>query len=246
MASNNPPTGLFAPHIQGVLFDLDGVLTPTAVIHRRAWAQLFTTYFEAHSVDPPYTEQDYYTYIDGKPRFNGVADLLTGRGIALPLGQVDDPPGWDTVAALGNSKNQTFNEILAAEPMEPYLGVVDLLDSLEQHGIQMAVVSSSANARLVLDSAGLLSRFGVVVDAAVATAQRLAGKPAPDTFQFGANQLGLRPAACAVVEDAVAGVAAGQAGGFGLVVGVDRGTGAAALEAAGAGMVVSEMTELLP
>ena len=246
MTNLSPPASLFSPGIKGVLFDLDGVLTPTAKIHRQAWAELFTAYFQDQGVTPPYTDQDYYTFIDGKPRFNGVADMLAGRGIELPFGQVDDPPGSATVTALGNKKNVEFNRILAEDHVTPYTGAVELLDALERRGIAVAVVSSSANARPVLDSAGLLDRFSVVVDAAVATANQLPGKPLPDTFVYGASQLGLAPPACVVVEDAVSGVAAGQAGGFGLVVGVDRGTGTAALEAAGANLVVSELTELLP
>jgi len=246
MNNQSHPTTLFDPRIKGVLFDLDGVLTPTAEIHRRAWAELFTGYFRDRGVTPPYTDQDYFTFIDGKPRFNGVADMLAGRGIELPFGQVTDAPGYDTVTALGNKKNREFNRILAEDHVTPYIGAVELLDALAQRGTQVAVVSSSANARPVLESAGLLDRFGVVVDAAVATANHLPGKPLPDTFVYGAKQLGLTPPACVVVEDAVSGVAAGQAGAFGLVVGIDRGTGAAALLKAGAGVVVKELTELLP
>ncbi|MCL1898155.1 MAG: beta-phosphoglucomutase family hydrolase [Micrococcales bacterium] len=241
------PTGQkILPGMDAVLFDLDGVLTPTAAFHRKAWAAMFSQFFAQQGVTPPYTDQDYFTYVDGKPRFNGVADLLAARGVVLPFGRVDDPPGDTTVTALGNKKNQAFNQILLEEHIEPYPGSVELLDGLAEQGSQVAVVSSSANARAVLESAGLLRCFRVIVDGQVAAAEQLPGKPAPDTFLYGANQLGVAPELCAVVEDATSGVAAGRAGGFGLVIGVDRGTGQAALEAAGADLVVHELTELLP
>jgi beta-phosphoglucomutase family hydrolase len=237
--------GVVLPGMEGVLFDLDGVLTPTAAIHRRAWAAVFTAFFRQRGITPPYSDQDYFAHIDGKPRFEGVADMLASRGVALPFGQTDDPPGEDTVCALGNAKNQAFNTIIRRDPVRPYPGANALLDQLAKQGVKVAVVSSSANAKPVLAAAGLLGRFQVVVDGLVAAQERLPGKPAPDTFRYGAKLLGLYPLACAVLEDAIAGVAAARAGGFGKVVGVDRGTGAAGLRKAGADIVISELTDLL-
>ncbi|MCL2803980.1 MAG: HAD-IA family hydrolase [Micrococcales bacterium] len=239
------PGGSMLADADGVLFDLDGVLTPTAELHRRAWAATFTAFFRAHLVEPAYAEADYFAHIDGKPRFAGVMDMLAARQLSLPFGDPTDPPGDGTICAVGNSKNQAFNAILQADPVAPYPGATDLLDALARQNKPVAIVSSSANAKQVLRAAELLDRFDVIVDGQVATAEELAGKPAPDTFVWAARRLGLYPLACAVVEDAIAGVAAARAGGFGLVVGVDRGTGEAALRANGADLVVTSLTQLL-
>jgi beta-phosphoglucomutase-like phosphatase (HAD superfamily) len=162
-------SGPVLPGVEGVLFDLDGVLTPTAAIHRRAWAAMFTDYFRSHQVTPPYSESDYYAFIDGKPRFEGVADMLASRGIVLPFGQPSDSPGDESVCALGNSKNQAFTAILRGGPVTPFPGTTEVLDALEQAGRKVAVVSSSANAKQVLSAAGLLDRFAVIVDGVVYT-----------------------------------------------------------------------------
>lgn len=232
---------------QAGLFDLDGVLTPTAEVHMRAWARMFTQYFaERHPGQPPYTDADYFGYVDGKPRYNGVRDFLGSRGIVLPDGDPSDPTSAETVCGLGNRKNEVFAAVLASEGVQPYPGSVRLLDYLAAQGVQVAVVSSSANAEAVLAAAGLRGRFDVVVDGLVARREGLPGKPAPDTFDHAAAALGVPAQRAVVFEDALSGAAAGRAGGFGLVVGVDRGVGAAELRAHGADLVVADLAELLP
>jgi beta-phosphoglucomutase family hydrolase len=231
--------------LDAVLFDLDGVLTPTADVHMRAWHRMFSTFFTAHGITPEYTDADYFAYVDGKPRYDGVRSALASRGVVLPEGDPSDPPGAETVCGLGNTKNVAFNEVLRDDGVEPYPGSVAFLDQLSARGTAVAVVSSSRNARPVLEAAGLVGRFDVIVDGVVAAERGLAGKPAPDTFLFAAEQLGVPAARAAVVEDAVSGVAAGRAGDFGLVLGVDRGAGAEALLQAGADVVVGDLGELV-
>jgi beta-phosphoglucomutase family hydrolase len=222
---------------EAVLFDLDGVITPTAEIHERAWTTLFEPY--------GFTPSDYLTYVDGKSRYEGVRSFLESRGVDLPFGDPSDPPGDGTICALGNRKNEVFNKILARGDVAAYPGTVALLDLLDELGSAQAIVSSSKNARAVLAAAGMADRFPVVVDGTTAAAENLASKPAPDSFLRAAGLLGVAPAATVVVEDAVAGVGAGVAGGFGFVLGVDRGGNAAALEAAGANAVVADLAETL-
>lgn len=234
-----------ASSFAAALFDLDGVLTPTAEVHRRAWSKMFNA-FLAETGQRPYAESDYFAYIDGKPRYDGVRDFLAARGIALADGSPTDPPEANTVAGLGNRKNVAFNAVLASEGVRPYPGSLRWMDHLLANGVAMAVVSSSANAEAVLRAAGLRHRFTVLVDGRLAQAERLPGKPAPDTYLRAAQLLGVRPEDAVVYEDAVSGVAAGQAGGFGLVIGVDRGAGVQALTEAGATLVVSDLDELLP
>lgn len=231
--------------IRAWLFDLDGVLTPTAVVHMHAWARLFTPYLAEHGA-APYTEADYFAYIDGKPRYDGVRSLLASRGIRIPEGEPSDPPSADTVHGLGNRKNAVFTETLAEEGVSPYPASVAFLDAIEAAGCLAAVVSSSKNAPEVLRAAGLAPRFDVVVDGGYAAAEQLPGKPAPDTYTRAAELLGVPSNACAVVEDAESGVQAGAAGDFGLVVGVDRGVGRDTLLRLGADVVVDELDELVP
>ncbi len=221
-----------------VLFDLDGVITPTADVHERAWAELFRDY--------DYSADDYLTSIDGRPRYDGVRTFLATRGITLPEGSPDDPPGDDTVCALGNRKNELFNELLAREGIAPYPGSIAVLDALDVLGVPYAVVSSSKNARGVLEAAGLTARFPRVVDGVTAAQEHVAGKPEPDMFLLGASILDGAPERSVVVEDAVSGVTAGHAGGFGLVIGVDRsGTNTEALREAGADIVVTDLADTL-
>jgi beta-phosphoglucomutase family hydrolase len=227
-----------------VLFDLDGVLTPTAELHMRAWAELFAPVLTAHHA-AAYTDDDYFRYVDGRPRYDGVQAVLASRGIDLPYGDPADPAGADTVCGLGNRKNAVFSAALERDGMAPYPGSLALVDRLGALGIPAAVVSSSKNAVPVLVAAHLADRFPVVVDGVVAAAEHLPGKPAPDIFLAAAERLGVAPANAVVVEDAVSGVAAGAAGGFALVVGVDRGVGADALTAAGADVVVHDLADLL-
>lgn len=228
------------------LFDLDGVITPTAIVHMRAWSEMFNAYLTLRGITEPYTDEDYFAYVDGKPRYDGVRTFLASRGITLPEGEPTDAPGTETVCGLGNGKNDAFRTVLERDGVEPYAGSVQLLDHLAAIGTKVAVVSSSQNARPVLTSAGLVDRFPVIVDGVVARQDRLAGKPAPDTFLDAAERLGVPRERAVVLEDAESGVAAGRAGGFGLVVGVDRGAGVDRLTASGADVVVSDLAELVP
>ncbi len=227
------------------LFDLDGVITPTAEIHMRAWADMFNAFLDGRGEDQPYTAEDYFEYVDGKPRYDGVRDFLTSRGISLPEGSPDDAPARETVCGLGNRKNDAFNAILERDGVVPYPGSVALLDRLRDLGAKVAVVSSSKNAPVVLRAAGLADRFEVVVDGRVAHDLGMPGKPAPDTFEYAADTLCVAHEHCVVIEDALSGVAAGAAGAFGLVVGVDRGVGESALTGAGADVVVGDLSELV-
>ncbi len=222
----------------GVLFDLDGVITPTAEIHEHAWAELFSAY--------DFTSADYLAYVDGKPRYDGVRDFLRARDVTLPDGSPDDAPGDDTVCAMGNKKNELFNDVLARDGIAPFPGSQATLDLLRREGVADGIVSSSKNAVPVLDAAGLAERFDVVIDGIVAARAGLAGKPAPDSYLLGADRLGVDPTRTVVVEDAISGVAAGRAGNFAVVIGVDRGAGPAALLAHGATFVVGDLDELLP
>ncbi|WP_291479259.1 HAD-IA family hydrolase [Corynebacterium sp.] len=230
-----------------VLFDLDGVITPTADLHRAAWAAMFTEFLGNRGADP-YTEQDYYDHLDGRSRDEGVQALLDSRGISLPHGDAATATASDdTVVGLGLRKNEDFLRVLG-QGIDPYPGSVALLDDLtgDTAGTapQVAIVSSSKNARQVLTAAGLVDRFGLIVDGTVAAAEGLPGKPAPDTYLFAARSLGVDPSRAVVVEDATSGVASGRAGDFGLVVGVDRGAGRETLLDAGADIVVSDLAEL--
>jgi beta-phosphoglucomutase family hydrolase len=230
--------------IDAFLFDLDGVITPTAELHMRAWAALFQGFLTKRGEAEPYTDADYFRYVDGKPRYDGVRALLASRGITLPDGSPDDDGSVETVCGLGNRKNAVFNEVLARDGIAPYPGSVALMDAVDARGKAKAIVSSSKNARLVLTAAGIIDRFTVIMDGVEAAAQHLPGKPSPDTFQAAARALGVPYGRCVVVEDAVSGVQAGAAGGFGLVVGVERGAGED-LGSQGADIVVEDLGELV-
>lgn len=221
-----------------VLFDLDGVVTPTAEIHERAWAELFSPW--------GFDGNDYLTYVDGRPRYEGVKTFLASRRVELPWGDPSDPPGDDTICALGNRKDAMFNDLLAREGIKPYPGTMKVIDLLDRAGIPSAIVSSSKNAGSVLRAAGIEDRFATLVDGIVAAEHHLAGKPEPATFVYAAERLGVTPAQAVVVEDASSGVAAGRAGQFALVLGVDRGGNREALVAAGAHIVVDDLEETLP
>ena len=221
-----------------VLFDLDGVVTPTASIHERAWAELFAPW--------GFDGGDYLTYVDGRSRYEGVQAFLASRGVELPWGDPSDPPGDDTICALGNRKDETFNAVLARQGIDPYPGTLRVMDVLDRASVPSAIVSSSKNAGKVLLAAGIVERFAAVVDGIVAVEHHLAGKPAPAMFVHAAECLGVTSAEAVVVEDAISGVAAGRAGDFALVVGVDRGGNREALVAAGADIVVEDLEETLP
>lgn len=224
------------------LFDLDGVLTPTAEVHMRAWQQMFDVLFAEEGIEPPYTDSDYFTYVDGKKRYDGVASLIASRGFELPWGDPADAPTERTVCGVGNRKNEVFSAMIAAGGVAPFPGTIALLDELR--GFPLAVVSSSKNAEEVLRSAGLRDRFDAVVDGARAEREGLRSKPAADMFARGAELLGVDPARTVAFEDALSGVASAVAAGCGLVVGVDRVGEAVALRAAGAHMIVGDLSEL--
>jgi beta-phosphoglucomutase family hydrolase len=220
-----------------VLFDLDGVITPTALIHEKAWADLFAPW--------GFTNADYLAYVDGRPRYDGVRTFLAARGVSLPEGDPSDPPGDATICALGNRKDEMFNAVLARDGIAPYPGSIAVMDRLDELGIPTAIVSSSKNARTVLRAAGIDDRFRAVVDGNTLVEQHLAGKPDPAMFLHAARCLDVAPANAVVVEDAISGVAAGHAGHFGLVLGVDRGGNRQALGDAGADLVVDDLAETL-
>ena len=237
--------------IRGCLFDLDGVLTETAKVHDAAWKEMFDDYLRERSrrTGEPFVPfdpaADYDDYVDGKPRADGTRSFLESRGIHLPEGSDDDPPDAETVHGLGNRKNEILLRKIRQDGVEAYPGSVAYLRAVKEAGLPRAVVSSSANCRDVLVAAGIEDMFDARIDGVVAEQQHLRGKPAPDTFLAGAKALGLEPAAATVFEDALAGVAAGRAGGFGFVVGVDRVGQAAGLKEHGADIVVKDLAELL-
>ncbi len=230
---------------KAVLFDLDGVLTPTAEVHRVAWAELFDGFFAEAGITRSYTLEDYFALVDGRPRYEGVAAVLADRGIELPWGKDTDAPGTTSVCALGNRKNTVFRKILHETGIEAYPGSLAYLRQVQKAGLEVAVVSSSRNAEEVLEAAGLRDDFSVVIGGLQATARNLAGKPAPDTFLAAARDLGWSPNECVVFEDAVSGVQSAAAGEFGMVVGVARDQPAEVLRAAGADIVVADLDELV-
>ena len=232
-------------HVHACLFDLDGVLTDTASLHRTAWKQTFDAYL-AKNGQPPFADDDYERYVDGKPRPAGVRDFLASRGIHLPEGDADDPPERDTVRGIGNRKNQLLEQLIHRDGVTVYEGSRRYLELARDAGLARALVSSSTNAQAVVKVTGLDALLSAVVDGHTVEQQHLAGKPAPDSFLAGAQLLGVAPAAAAVFEDAIAGVAAGQAGHFGYLVGVNRldAEHADQLRANGADIVVSDLSEL--
>jgi beta-phosphoglucomutase family hydrolase len=237
--------------IAACLFDLDGVLTQTAKVHSAAWKQMFDEYLQcrADREGEPFVPfdagEDYNEYVDGKPRYDGVRSFLESRGIELPDGSPDDPPAAETIDGLGNRKNELVLELIERDGVDAYEGSIRYVEAARDAGLRRAVVSSSTNCRDVLEAAGMLELFEEIVDGNVAREQGLKGKPAPDTFLAGARAAGVAADKAAVFEDAVAGVAAGRAGSFGFVVGVDRVGHADALREHGADIVVQDLAELL-
>jgi beta-phosphoglucomutase family hydrolase len=237
--------------ITACLFDLDGVLTQTAEVHAKAWKQMFDAYLRerADRDGEPFREfalpDDYDTYVDGKPRNDGVRSFLQSRNIDLPEGSPTDTPDDETIYGLGLRKNELVLKLIHDEGVEPYEASVRFVEAARDRGLRRAVVSSSENCKDVLEAAGIEDLFEVRIDGIVATREHLAGKPAPDTYLAAARELGVEPAQGAVFEDAEAGVAAGHAGHFGWVVGVDRTHHARALQAHGADVVVEDLSELL-
>ena len=237
--------------VRACLFDLDGVLTRTATIHAAAWKEMFDGYLRERAARareefvPFDTVADYEMYVDGKPRYDGVRSFLAARGIELPQGQDSDPPDAETIFGLGNRKNELVLRMIHEGGVEAYEGSVRYLRAARDHGLRCAVVSSSTNTHDVLVAAGIEGFFDARIDGVVAEREGLKGKPAPDTFLAGARALGVAPERAAVFEDALAGVAAGRAGDFVYIVGVDRVGQAGALREHGASIVVSDLCELL-
>jgi beta-phosphoglucomutase family hydrolase len=237
--------------ITACLFDLDGVLTGTAALHNAAWTRMFDDFLRARArrTGTPYVPfdpaDDYNSYVDGRPRADGVRTFLASRAITLPDGRPTDAPRRETVHGLGNRKNEMLLRLIRERGVQPYPGSVAYLRAVADAGLRRAVVSASANTREVVAAAGLADLLEVTVDGITVAERHLRGKPAPDTFLAAADALGVAPAQAAVFEDAVAGVQAGRRAEAGYVVGVDRVGHAPELRAAGASIVVSDLSELL-
>lgn len=236
--------------VRACLFDLDGVLTDTASVHAAAWTDVFDRYLKRRAERTGETFRpfdpvaDYRAFVDGRTREDGVRTFLHSRGITLPEGG-DAGAGQDTVAGLGRRKNAMFLERLQADGVHVFDGSRRFLSAVLEKGMRVAVVSSSANVDAILDAAGLSDQLATRVDGRLLRREGLAGKPAPDAYLRAASLLDVRPTEAAVFEDAEAGVSAGRAGGFGVVVGVDRGTRGEALRSAGADFVVPDLGALL-
>ena len=248
MRSAAPP--ITPQKFDAVLFDLDGVLTRTASIHAASWKEMFDDYLttrsgrDGESHRPFDLDSDYKLHVDGKPRDDGVRDFLRSRDVEIPEGQPDDPAGEETIRGLGNRKNELVRAAIAERGVESFEDAVVLVRRVRDNGMRTAVVSSSRNCEPILRAAGIVDLFELWIDGSVATRRGLAGKPAPDTFLEAARELGVPPERAVVVEDAIAGVEAGRAGKFGLVVGVDREGNPELLRRAGADLVVGDLSTI--
>jgi beta-phosphoglucomutase family hydrolase len=237
--------------VTACLFDMDGVVTQTAVVHAAAWKEMFDEFLRQRAERtgaefvPFDSHADYEAYVDGKPRLDGTRSFLASRGIDLPEGTQDDPPGTPTVYGLSNRKNDLVLAKLAQGGVQVYQGTITYIHAVRDKGMATAIVSSSANTQQVLKSAGIADLFDVRIDGQVATTRKLRGKPAPDTYLAAAAELKVTADRAAVFEDALAGVEAGRAGHFALVVGVDRVGQAEQLRKHGADIVVKDVAELL-
>ena len=245
------------PHLelknyQALLCDLDGVITQTAALHAAAWKKLFDEYLKARPsrqgvpFQPFDLDQDYRLYVDGKSRYDGVHDFLQSRHLSLPSGALDDGPDRETIYGMGNKKDGYFEATLRDTGVITYPGTVRFLHVAKAEGLRIAVVSSSHHCREILEKAGLTPLFDTRVDGHEIDRLHLAGKPAPDTFLEAARRLAVPPSKAIVIEDAQAGVQAGRAGGFGVVIGVTRQNRADILRQFGADIVVEDLAELLP
>lgn len=245
------PSHVLSRHdYDGVIFDLDGVVTRTADVHAASWKQLFDEYLEKRSrregsrFVPFDLEGDYLRFVDGKPRYDGVKSFLESRGIQLSWGSPEDGPDQETICGLGNRKNLMFHKVLKEQGAKPFDSTVALIRRLRAQGVKTALVSSSKNAGDVLKSAGLTDLFQEQVDGRELARLGLNGKPEPDMFLEAARRLGVSPKRAVVVEDAISGVQAGSRGGFALVIGVDRAGQAKELARNGATYVVSDLAEV--
>lgn len=236
--------------IRACLFDVDGVLTETAIVHRAAWRRTFDAFLQEHpGLGPeqsvPFSDEDYNAYVDGKPRKDGVRDFLASRGILLPEGSPDDPVGAATVHGVAGRKNLLVLAELEEHGVTPYAGSLRYLEAVRAAGLRIAAVTASANGEQVIEAGGFTEFCEARIDGVVAEREHLKGKPAPDPFLAGARALGVEASQAAVFEDAISGVAAGRAGNFGFVIGVDRVGQAQALREHGADIVVDDLAELL-
>ncbi len=243
LMNSHPQNLLF---FDAVIFDLDGVVTKTALVHASSWKEMFDEYLrlrEKRDKEPfrEFThEKDYLPYVDGKPRYKGVQSFLESRGISIPFGDSNDPPGTETVCGLGNSKNTAFRKILEKQGVEVYPPAVALIKELRKKGIRIGVASSSKNCQFILQSAGIEDLFETRVDGVVSAQTGLKGKPEADIFVVAAKNVGAVPGRAIVVEDAVSGVQAGRNGQFALVLGVARENNEEELRQNGADIVVTD------
>jgi len=231
---------------EAAVFDVDGVITKTAVVHAAAWKEMFDEYLklrEERDGEPfrEFTyEGDYLTYVDGKPRYKGVQSFLESRGIHIDFGDVDDQPGEETVCGLGNRKNAAFTKVLREKGVEVYQSTVDLINELKAKGIRIGAASSSKNCQYILETAKLKDLFETRVDGIVSEELGLKGKPEGDIFVKAAQDIGARPDKSIIIEDAVSGVQAGVNGKFGLVIGVARENNEEDLKLNGADVVITD------
>lgn len=231
---------------KAVIFDMDGVITNTAVVHAAAWKEMFDEYLQkrADRGDEPFKpfthENDYLPYVDGKPRLKGIESFLKSRSISLPHGADDDGPDTETIVGLGTRKNNKFVEVIQTKGVEVFDGTVALMRALREQGVRVGVATSSKNGKLVLESAGLMDLVETRVDGVVSLELNLKGKPEPDIFTTAAQNVGVSPDDAIVVEDAISGVQAGRNGHFGLVIGVAREDNEAALKENGADVVIAD------
>jgi beta-phosphoglucomutase family hydrolase len=237
-------------NFNAVIFDMDGVITKTAVVHSLAWKEMFDEYlhYREKVYHEPFREfshaDDYLPYVDGRPRYQGVDRFLKSRGINIPFGEPGDEPGKETASGLGNRKNEFFNKVLEEDGVGVYDSTIKLIKELLQRGVKVGVATSSKNCELILEKAGITDLFETRVDGVVSAELGLKGKPEPDIFTTAADNLGVKYDRAIVVEDAVSGVQAGAKGNFGLVIGVARENNEHELKINGADVVVADLAEL--
>lgn len=235
---------------KAVIFDLDGVVTKTALVHGVAWKEMFDEYLKSREkrFGEPFKEftheNDYLPYVDGKPRYKGVQSFLESRGVTIPFGDPSDSWESETICGLGNKKNVVFKKILERDGIEQYDSTIELIKQLKEAGIRIGVASSSKNCKMVLENTGLIKYFETRVDGIVSAELGLKGKPEPDIFTMAADNLGINYKDAVVVEDAVSGVQAGAKGNFGMVIGLARENNEKELASNGADVVYKDMEEL--
>jgi HAD superfamily hydrolase (TIGR01509 family) len=236
-------------NFDAAIFDMDGVITKTAVVHSSVWKKTFDEYLRGRAARyretfREFSRSDYLAFVDGRPRYGGVDSFLKSRGIDMPFGDPKDEPGTETVCGLGNRKNELFNAVLAADGVEVYDSTIQLIQRLLQSGVKVGVATSSKNCALVLEKTGIANLFETQVDGVLSAKLGLRGKPEPDIFAAACGNLGVSHDRTVIVEDAVSGVEAGYRGRFGLVLGVARGNNFDELRRNGADIVVSDLSEI--